>query len=415
MKKYYYSDGIEKFGPVSFDELKQKNITKDTLIWFQGMDKWTLAKNLEEMRPILDLVPHPITILQKDPEQHKEKDSNLIQQTPKKKKNYIIPIIIVLILLVVSYLYYSSTTYKNSIDNIIVTKENVIEDNVLVDNPQTISFSQPNTVQYQREIKVSEEYKYLSRGSNVEKIRRFLKAEDNSDWEILAFLFSNKVERYWNLEYPTFDKLYSTYQFNWSNSKYRRNEILDIEKISENNYRVATNFHFSTKSDPNRKERYSELLFKFDDEGFINYTNEYLFDLKGTAYYTDSFYINKITSLYSLNKISVYENKSDEYYGLLENYHNYYNSVMNRFYNKTGEITPMEILKEHISYNEIYPSRNLDVSDFRIVDNDPDFTKLTFNSYYRLVNNNGKTFTGVTKEVVVFNRAGKIIEQYNVK
>lgn len=103
MKKYYYSDGIEKFGPVSFDELKQKNITKDTLIWFQGMDKWTPAKNLEEMRPLLDLAPPPITILEKESEPL-EKDSNSIQPTPKKKKNYILPIGIVLILLVVSYL-----------------------------------------------------------------------------------------------------------------------------------------------------------------------------------------------------------------------------------------------------------------------------------------------------------------------
>jgi hypothetical protein len=412
MKKYYYSDGIDKFGPVSFDELKQKNITNDTLIWFQGLDKWTPAKNLEEIKPILDLVLSPITILEKEPEPL-EKESNSIQPTPKKKKNYILPIVIILILLVVSYLYYSTPTYETSIDDVNISEEYLEEGEILITNPPPASLSQPNTTQYQREIKALEKYRFLTRVSNVEKIRRFLKAEDDSDWEMLAYLFSNNVERYWNLDYPTFDRLYTTYQFNWSNTNYRRNEILDIEKISENNYKVSTNFHFSTKSDPNRKERYSELLFKFDDDGFIKYTNEYLANLEGTTYYTDNYYIEKIKSLYNLLPLTVSKIEREEYYEILDEYYYYYASELNRFYNNLGKITPVEIFNEQIKYNEHYPTRNLQVSNFRVVNNNPAYTKLVFKSNYSLVNKSGKTFSGTTNEVIVFNSAGKIIEHYN--
>jgi uncharacterized membrane protein YhaH (DUF805 family) len=60
MKKYFYSVGKEKNGPLSLDALKQENITKDTLIWVEGLDDWTPAGELDEMKPILELQPPPI-------------------------------------------------------------------------------------------------------------------------------------------------------------------------------------------------------------------------------------------------------------------------------------------------------------------------------------------------------------------
>ena len=68
MKKYFYSDGKEKHGPLSLDELKQKNISNDTLVWFEGLDDWKPAGELEEMKPILELKPPPIATLDKEPE-----------------------------------------------------------------------------------------------------------------------------------------------------------------------------------------------------------------------------------------------------------------------------------------------------------------------------------------------------------
>lgn len=66
MRKYFHSDGKEKHGPLSFEELKHEDISKETLIWFQGLDNWTPAKELDEIKPILKLQPPAILIEEKN-------------------------------------------------------------------------------------------------------------------------------------------------------------------------------------------------------------------------------------------------------------------------------------------------------------------------------------------------------------
>jgi len=91
MKKYFYSDGKEKHGPLTFDELKQVNISKETLIWFEGLDEWKLAVDLDDMKPILELQPPPIftnenneSIGSKEKEiEVSDKNESQVQQTKK--------------------------------------------------------------------------------------------------------------------------------------------------------------------------------------------------------------------------------------------------------------------------------------------------------------------------------------------
>ena len=60
MKKYFYSNDNEKNGPFSFEELKNENIKKETLIWYEGLDDWTKAEYVLEIKEILELSPPPI-------------------------------------------------------------------------------------------------------------------------------------------------------------------------------------------------------------------------------------------------------------------------------------------------------------------------------------------------------------------
>ncbi len=60
MKRYFYSDGKEKNGPFSFEELKNEEINPDTLIWFEGLEEWTFAKYIKEIEEILILSPPPL-------------------------------------------------------------------------------------------------------------------------------------------------------------------------------------------------------------------------------------------------------------------------------------------------------------------------------------------------------------------
>ena len=57
MKKYFYSNDNQENGPYSFEELKNKNIKKETLIWYEGLENWTQASELFEMTSILELNP----------------------------------------------------------------------------------------------------------------------------------------------------------------------------------------------------------------------------------------------------------------------------------------------------------------------------------------------------------------------
>jgi uncharacterized membrane protein YhaH (DUF805 family) len=49
MREYYYSDGKERFGPLSFDSLKDKGISKTTLVWHDGLPDWQPAKEVNEL------------------------------------------------------------------------------------------------------------------------------------------------------------------------------------------------------------------------------------------------------------------------------------------------------------------------------------------------------------------------------
>lgn len=60
MKQYYYSEGVQKFGPFTLEELRCKKITKDTLIWHEGLTDWVAAYKIEEVADIIVQTPPPI-------------------------------------------------------------------------------------------------------------------------------------------------------------------------------------------------------------------------------------------------------------------------------------------------------------------------------------------------------------------
>jgi len=59
MKKFYYLDDNEQKGPVSIDELKSVGLRSDSLVWTEGLDKWTPVREIEELRIILMTPPPP--------------------------------------------------------------------------------------------------------------------------------------------------------------------------------------------------------------------------------------------------------------------------------------------------------------------------------------------------------------------
>lgn len=52
MSQYYYTDGKERFGPYTMEELKGKNITAETLVWKEGLVDWVPARNLADLQAL---------------------------------------------------------------------------------------------------------------------------------------------------------------------------------------------------------------------------------------------------------------------------------------------------------------------------------------------------------------------------
>ncbi len=53
MKKYFFNDGTAQLGPFTLEELKDKNIRADTPVWYDGLEQWTTAGQLEELSSLL--------------------------------------------------------------------------------------------------------------------------------------------------------------------------------------------------------------------------------------------------------------------------------------------------------------------------------------------------------------------------
>jgi hypothetical protein len=50
LRKYFYTDGKNKFGPYSIGALKSKKLEPNTLIWYFGLEEWTPYKNIVDLK-----------------------------------------------------------------------------------------------------------------------------------------------------------------------------------------------------------------------------------------------------------------------------------------------------------------------------------------------------------------------------
>lgn len=71
MKKYFIHNGKESSGPFDIEELKYKNTTKSTPIWFEGLQDWKTAGEIAELNSLFKAIPPPIKPLTKATKEYK--------------------------------------------------------------------------------------------------------------------------------------------------------------------------------------------------------------------------------------------------------------------------------------------------------------------------------------------------------
>lgn len=62
MKKYFLHNGANQLGPFDIEDLKNKNISRETPIWFEGISEWTTAEKVEELKALFQAAPPPFLI-----------------------------------------------------------------------------------------------------------------------------------------------------------------------------------------------------------------------------------------------------------------------------------------------------------------------------------------------------------------
>ncbi len=57
MNKYFLTDGKKNYGPYTLEELRTKNITRETMVWYEGMTDWQPAGTLPELSELFAHTP----------------------------------------------------------------------------------------------------------------------------------------------------------------------------------------------------------------------------------------------------------------------------------------------------------------------------------------------------------------------
>jgi hypothetical protein len=151
MKEYYYSDGQNQLGPFSLEILKEKKISKDTMVWCEGMVDWEKAGELEELKFLFLVTPPPIKKNTPPPLQKTENPATppveeIKKPKSKKTRNIIIIIISLAIIVVGSILlvnYYNSNSDDDSSSS--SSSSNSSSNSVSSDNSQEQQQSRPKT------------------------------------------------------------------------------------------------------------------------------------------------------------------------------------------------------------------------------------------------------------------------------
>ncbi|WP_264549918.1 DUF4339 domain-containing protein [Flavobacterium sp. N2820] len=107
MKTFFLFIDDEQQGPFNLEELKSKKITRTTKVWFEGLDDWKNADEIEELKSLFISVPPPIKPISTPPPIKKVLSEIEVEQEDKifglRKKTFFISVGILVLLLSLTF------------------------------------------------------------------------------------------------------------------------------------------------------------------------------------------------------------------------------------------------------------------------------------------------------------------------
>lgn len=106
MQKYFYTDGVNKFGPFSKDELKSQKISRSTKVWYYGLEKWIELSEISDLDDVISTIPPELKPLNAPIDNKVQKPEKKLEEKPltfhqKQNKSKLIRLIIGMVILLV--------------------------------------------------------------------------------------------------------------------------------------------------------------------------------------------------------------------------------------------------------------------------------------------------------------------------
>ena len=99
--------------------------------------------------------------------------------------------------------------------------------------------------------------------SQKEVITEFINAENSRDISRMNEYLSPSLTRFWKYDHPSFEQVKESYYKTWYNYNYTNTEIIEIENVKENLYKVNVKFQYDSKI------RNSFTYFEIDENNKI--------------------------------------------------------------------------------------------------------------------------------------------------
>lgn len=104
---------------------------------------------------------------------------------------------------------------------------------------------------------------------NARVIHDLLYAESGRSFDDIYKYFDPNLERYWGINYPTYDELKAEYEKTWGKTENNEHSNVRINKVSDNTYDVMSTYSFFSLKDQKQKRVDSKIRFVFNKENKI--------------------------------------------------------------------------------------------------------------------------------------------------
>lgn len=104
---------------------------------------------------------------------------------------------------------------------------------------------------------------------NARVIHDLMYAESSRNFESIYNSFDPNMERYWDINFPTYDEIKTRYEHTWEITENNEHQNVRVNKVAENTYDVMSTYSYYSLKDEKQKRVDSKVRFVFSDNNKV--------------------------------------------------------------------------------------------------------------------------------------------------